>query len=459
MKVIIIGCTHAGLVAAQEILATHPETQLTIYERNNNFSFSTDGIFLSLNKQVKKLENVFVSSPDKIRKLGAVVRENHTVLRVDMERHQVRAVDMKKGKVLVDHYDKLIITTGANVRLPAIAGIDNRRVLLCKNYLQAKNVYEMTKANRRIAIVGAGYAGVELAESLTQNGNEVQLFQAQKRVLNNYFDPESADLAVKLLQEHGVTVHLNTHVKEFADAGATTIRVTTESGQFVEEMAIVCTGFIPNTKLFTGQLKMERHGALILNEYLQTSHPDVYAAGDCTAVYFNPLKQTIYAPFGTNAVRQGLLVARNVFGNCEPYMGTQSTSVLPLFGYHFATTGLTLETAKRAGLNALRADYKGIWRPPYMPKTDPVTVSLVYNRDNRKILGLQLHSKQDITQAVNTVSLAIQNNNTIDDLALVDMFFQPNFSRPFNYLNLVAQNAVTQERKHGFGQPRYTHLY
>ncbi|MDV7757434.1 FAD-dependent oxidoreductase [Liquorilactobacillus mali] len=461
MKVIIIGCTHAGLAAAREILKNHPETTLTIYERNNNFSFSSDGIFLYLKNQVKDLADIFISSPKEIRQLGATVREMHNVLSVDTKKHQLRAVDMNTGNIINDTYDKLIVTTGANVRLPAITGIDNRRVLVCKSYLQSKKIYELTQESQKIAIVGAGYVGVELAESLVtkRHVHKVDIFQSQGQILNNYFDIQTSDMIADLLKEHGITVHLNSDVSDFTDESDSTVRLITSNGNFTEDMAIVCTGFVPNTRLFTGQLAVERHGALLVNSYLQTSDPDVYAAGDCTVTHFNPTNKDIYFPLGTNAVRQGLLVARNIYGHSSPYMGTQATSALKLFDHNFATTGLTLANAKRQGLNAFSVSYTDNWRPKYMPDKEPVMLTLVYDRDNRKILGLQLASKHDITLAVNVVSVAIQNRNTIDDLSFVDMFFQPNYSRPFNYLNLIAQKAVEQEWQAGFSQPRYTYLY
>ena len=460
MKVIIIGCTHAGLTAAKEILTNHPETELTIYERNNNFSFSSDGIFLYLKNQVKNLESIFTSSPSKIRQMGAVVRDMHTVLNVDTQKKQIRAVDMQKGIIITDNYDKLIVATGANPRLPAIVGIDNSRVLLCKSFLQAQKIYTMAQSSQRIAIIGAGYAGVEFAESFAQKGYQVDLFQSSDQVLNNYFDVSTSEFVVKLLQKHHVNVHLNTNVTAFTEVTDLIIKLSTSSGDdFLEDMAIVCTGFIPNTRLFAKQLKMEKHGALLLNNYLQTSDPDVYAAGDCAVVHFNPTNKSIYAPLGTNAVRQGFLVSKNIYGNFYPYMGTQTTSALKLFGHNFAMTGLTLKNAKLHGLNAHSTVYQGNWRPDYMPYSEPATLSLVYNRDNRKILGLQLHSKKDLTQSVNTVSLAIQNSNTIDDLSMTDMFFQPNFDQPFNYLNIVAQIAVKHEKAAGFDNPRFTTLY
>jgi len=129
---------------------------------------------------------------------------------------------------------------------------------------------------------------------------------------------------------------------------------------------------------------------------------------------------------------------------------------MQLFNYTLATTGLTYEVAKQSHVPVERVVFEGNWRPSYMPSTDPLTIELTYNPENRKVLGAQFWSPHEVAQSANTVSVAIQNGNTIDDLAFVDMLFSPNFDDPFNYLNLVAQMAVDQEEKAGRTKSRVT---
>lgn len=151
-----------------------------------------------------------------------------------------------------------------------------------------------------------------------------------------------------------------------------------------------------------------------------------------------------------------MLAGINVFGNIQQYMGTQATSAMKIFGHTLASTGLTIDHALSAGMDADMVTFEGTWRPAYMPSTDDLTINLVYNRQNRRILGAQFFSKHEVAQSANAISIAIQNRNTIDDLAFVDMLFNPNFDDPFNYLNLVAQQAVEKETKRGNNHPRLT---
>lgn len=447
MKVVVIGCTHAGVAAVTQILKEHPDTEVTVYERNDNVSFLACGIALYLGRQVKHLEDMFYSSPEQLAALGANVRINHDVLKIDTNAQTIVCENLKTKEVFNDTYDKLIMASGSYVVVPPIFGIDDSRVLLCKNYDQGKQIYQTAKNHDHITIIGAGYVGVELAESYAKTNHEVTLIQGNQQMLNNYVDPLLSGEVMKLLQEHGVEVKLNERVQAFyGDDANDAVTVETDKGQYETDLAIVSTGFMANTALLQGQVAMDRHGALIINDYMQTSNPNVYAAGDACVVHFNPSKSDAYIPLATNAVRQGLLAGRNIFGDIQKYMGTQATSAIQIFENTLASTGLTLTKAKKAGLDAASVIYEDGYRYYFMPNTDKITIVLVYDRQSRKVLGAQLFSKHEVAQSANAVSICIQNNNTIDDLAFVDMLFNPNYDQTFNFLNLVAQMAIEKER-------------
>ncbi|GEN96021.1 FAD-dependent oxidoreductase [Pediococcus ethanolidurans] len=448
MKVVIVGCTHAGIAAATEIFKAHPDTEVTIYERNDNVSFLSCGISLYLTGQVKRLEDMFYATPEDLAKEGAKVRIKHDVLSVDTKAHQLKVENLDTKKVFTDTYDKLIMSTGSYVVVPPLMGIDDSRVLLCKSYDQAKQLYASAKNHKHITIVGAGYVGVELAEAYADTDHEVTLIQSHDQILNNYVDKMLSDQVTALLKKSGVHVYLNERVQAFRrDEQNDKVVIETNKTKHEADLAIVCTGFMANTELLRGQVDMDRHGAILIDDYLQTSNPDVYAAGDACVSHFNPAHNNAYIPLATNAVRQGALAGKNIFGKVQKYMGTQATSAMELFGYTLASSGLTLSSAKREGFDAASVVYKGDYRPSYMPTTDLLTIVLVYDRQNRRILGAQLFSKHEVAQSANTISVCIQNKNTIDDLAFVDMLFQPHYDEPFNYLNLVAQLAVEQERQ------------
>ena len=446
MKVIVVGCTHAGTSAVKTILKEKPGTELTVYERNDNVSFLSCGIALYVGGVVKDPQGLFYSNPEELASLGANVNMQHDVTNIDTAAKTVSVKNLVTGEEFQDTYDKLVLTIGSWPIIPPIEGIQSKNVLLCKNYNQAKEIIARKDDKKKIVVVGGGYIGIELVEAFANDGKEVTLVDGLDRILNKYLDSEFTDILEDDLRAHGVKVQLNEMVKGFKDneAGDITTVVTT-GGEYEAEMVILCVGFRPNTDLVKGQVDMMKNGAIIVNDYMQTSLPDVYAAGDSCAVNYNPNGGHAYIPLATNAVRMGLLVGKNINGPKMKYRGTQSTSGLYLNGFTIGSTGVNDASAEAFGLETRSVVLEDFYRPEFMPSNEKVLMKLVYEVGTNRIVGGQLMSKYDITQSANTLSLAIQNKMTIEDLALVDFFFQPHFDRPWNYLNLLAQKALEQE--------------
>ncbi|EOH88465.1 FAD-dependent oxidoreductase [Enterococcus pallens] len=443
MKVVVVGCTHAGTAAVKNILAVHPEAEVTVFERNDNISFLSCGIALYVGGVVKDPAGLFYSNPEELASLGAKVNMEHDVTNVDTEGKKVTAKDLKTGEEKVVDYDKLVMTTGSWPIIPPIPGIDSKNVLLCKNYNQANKIIEEAKSAQKVVVVGGGYIGIELVEAFAESGKDVTLIDGLPRILNKYLDQPFTDLLEKELEDHGVKLALGENVSEFvADENGAVKQVVTPSAQFDADMVILCVGFRPNTDLLKGKVDMLPSGAIKVNDYMQSSNPDIFAAGDSTVVHYNPTHQDSYIPLATNAVRQGMLVGQNLTEQKMKYRGTQGTSGLYLFGWNIGSTGLTSEGAKMQGIDVNVTLIEDNYRPEFMPTTEKILMELVSEKGTNRIVGAQFISKYDITQSANTMSVVIQNEMTVEDLALQDFFFQPHFDRPWNYLNILAQAAL-----------------
>ncbi|MCX0326048.1 FAD-dependent oxidoreductase [Apilactobacillus kunkeei] len=445
MKVIVIGCTHAGTFAVKQILKEHPDAEVTVYERNDNISFLSCGIALYLDGKVKDPQGLFYSNPKELSDLGANVKMLHSVKSVDTDAKTIEVENLDSHDVFTDKYDKLVMTTGSRPVLPPIEGRDNKNVFFCKNWHDAQILFEKAKDHKRIAVVGAGYIGAELAEAFSNHGHETTLINSDSHVLSKYFDKKFTDKIEELYADHNVKLELGVRVQKFS--GDDELTLSTGDHDIKADMAILCVGFQPNTELLTGKVDMMDNGAIITNEYMQSSNPDIFAAGDSAAVHFNPSETNEYIPLATNAVRQGILVGKNIEKPTTKYMGTQSSSGLQLYDYALVSTGMTVGMAERKGMKASSVVVEDNYRPEFMPTTEKVLMELVYDPSTRRILGGSLMSRYDISQSANTLSVLIQNKNTIDDLAMVDMLFQPNFDRPFHYLNILGQAAQAQEEK------------
>lgn len=443
MKVVVVGCTHAGTAAVKNILANNPEVEVTVYERNDNVSFLSCGIALYVGGVVKDAAGLFYSNPEELASLGATVKMEHNVETIDIENKQVTARNLVTNEEETVSYDKLVMTTGSWPIIPPIPGIESNNILLCKNYNQANEIIEKAKKAKKIVVVGGGYIGIELVEAFVESGKEVTLIDGLDRILNKYLDKPFTDVLEKELVDHGVTLALGENVQKFeADGVGNVTKVITPSGEFEADMVIMCVGFLPNTALLKDKVEMLPNGAIVVDKYMRSSNPDIFAAGDSAVVHYNPSGKANYIPLATNAVRQGMLVGLNIVEPKIAYRGTQGTSGLYLFGWKIGSTGVTKESAKLNNLDVETTFFEDNYRPEFMPTTENVMMELVYEKGTNRIVGGQLMSKYDITQSANTLSLAVQNKMTVEDLAISDFFFQPHFDRPWNYLNLLAQEAL-----------------
>lgn len=445
MKVIIVGCTHAGTYAASTILREHPGTQVTIYERNDTVSFLSCGIALWLDKKIANPKGLFYSSPQQLEKQGAKVEINHDVQNIDTKNKVVTVKNLKTGKVAKDHYDKLVMSTGSRPFIPPIEGVKNPNVYLCKSWNDAKRIFNKMKTTKRITVIGCGMIGAELADSFSNQGNKVYLIDQGSRPLGKYFDKRFTDIITKSYEAHNVTLAMNQQVKKISGNGPVIV-TTSDGSQFKSDIVILCVGFRPNAQLLDGKVKMIR-GTIVTNRYMQSSDPNIFAAGDCSMIYYNPTKSLFYAPLATNAVRQGLLVGKNIVEPTVRYMGTQASSGLKLYDRTIVASGMNMGMAKKFHMNVHQVVAETNYRPSFMPTTAPVLMSLVYDPKTRRILGGAFMCKHDVSMAANALSILIQNDNTIDQLAMVDMLFQPYFDAPFNYMNILGQVAVAHEDK------------
>ncbi|GKT03793.1 FAD-dependent oxidoreductase [Furfurilactobacillus entadae] len=443
MKVIVIGATHAGTFATQQILTEHPDYDVTVYERHDNLSFLSCGIALWVGGHVSDADKMFYSNPDALAQLGANMQMEHDVTDVDTANKTVTVKDLKSGDITTESYDKLVVTTGSSPVIPPIDGIDNKNVYLCKNWTHAQQLKNAVDKIKSVVVIGSGYIGAEMAEQYSLAGKDVTLIDGFSRVLAKNFDKEITDRVEKQFTDHGVKLALGQMVTSFT--GDDQVTVTTDAGSYTADMAVLCTGFKPSTDLMKGKVDMLPNGAITTDDYMRsTSNPDIFAAGDSATVHYNPTHKDDYIPLATNAVRQGILVGHNIDKPTVKYIGTQSTSAVELFGQTIAASGLTVEGAKARGVEVDSVDFEQDYRPDFMLTTTPVLCTLTWDPETHKILGGSFYSNHDVSQSANVISMAIQTGMTIETLSMVDMFFQPNYDQPVHWVSGVAMAAVAK---------------
>ncbi len=442
MKIVVVGCTHAGTAAVVNMKELYPNSQITIYEKNDNISFLSCGIALSVGNVVTDVQKLFYNSPENLASQGIITNMKHEVLDIDFDNKTLSVNNLTTGETFEDTYDKLVLTLGSWPIVPKFEGGELENIVLCKNYDHAKTIIDKTPDAQNVVVIGAGYIGVELAEAFEMKNKNVTLIDAEDRIMAKYLDKEFTDMAEAEFTKRGVNLVLGQKVQKFEGNGKVS-KVVTDKGEYEADLVVLCIGFAPNTNLVKGKLDTLPNGAIIIDEYMRTSKEDVFAAGDCCVVRFNPANENRYIPLATNAVRMGTLVAKNLLNPTLKYMGTQGTSGIKIYDLCIASTGLTEEEAKKTtSLNVSSVTVIDNYRPEFMPTFEEAKLTLVYDKDSRKVVGGQIISKIDLTQFMNTLSVVIQNEMTIEELAITDFFFQPHFNKPWSLLNIAALKAL-----------------
>jgi NADPH-dependent 2,4-dienoyl-CoA reductase/sulfur reductase-like enzyme len=444
MKIAVIGCTHAGTAAVSNMTKLYPEAKITVYEKNDNVSFLSCGIALYVGGVVQDAQGLFYSSPQELENMGVTMKMKHAVTSIDSEAKTLTAENLETGETFEDTYDKLVMTTGSWPIVPPLEGIQLNNIVLSKNFNHANNIIEKAKDAQKITVVGAGYIGIELVEAFESYGKDVTLIDSSDRILSKYLDPEYTDVIEDEFENRGITLALGETVSKFEGENGNVSKVVTTKGAYETDLVVLCIGFKPNTGLLQGQVDMLDNGAIIVNEYMQTSNEDIFAAGDSCAILYNPTGKHAYIPLATNAVRMGTLAAKNLVKKTIKYMGTQGTSGIKIYENNIASTGMTETAASFMDMNVKSITILESDRPEFMPSYEPVTLKVVYEEETRRIVGAQVMSKADLTQSINTLSVCIQNRMTIDELGFIDFFFQPHYNKPWNFLNQAGLQAMQQ---------------
>lgn len=440
-KIVIIGANHAGTAAVNTILDHYPDQEVVVFDANSNISFLGCGMALWIGGQIEGPKGLFYSSQKLLEEKGARVLMETTVTGIDFDKKTIDAVNAQ-GASFREPYDKLILATGSRPVIPDFPGKHLKNVQQVKRYQDAAEVIDKLQKEdiRTVAVAGAGYIGVELAEAFHRNGKEVVLLDAAPTCLSGYYDSRFTNRMAKTLEEHGVRLAFRQPLIRLEGNGRVE-RVVTPEAAYECDMAVLALGFSPNSSLGGGRLNTFKNGAYLVDRRQRTNLPDVYAIGDCAVVYDNAIDEVNYIALATNAVRSGIIAAHNACGTPLESPGVQGSNGISIWGLNMVSTGLTLEKAKAHGIDALATDYEDDQKPRFMNHNEKVTIRIVYERSSRVILGAQMMSRYDISMGIHLFSLAIQEKTTIDQLKLLDLFFLPHFNQPYNYITMAALSA------------------
>ncbi|WP_348736381.1 FAD-dependent oxidoreductase [Spiroplasma endosymbiont of Ammophila pubescens] len=439
MKIIVVGINHAGTTAVRTLRRLDQKAEIVTYDKNNNISFLGCGIALWVSGEVKDPNDLFYASPEVLKNEGIKVNMEHEVLSIDNKNQKIRVKDLKSGNEFDDNYDKLILAIGSWPIIPPIEGIKQEGIHIVKWFQHGELVKKANddKNIQNVVVCGAGYIGVELVDAFHKKGKNVTLVDISDRIMPRYYDKPFTDKVEAAMRKASVNLRGGEKVIKFEGNNNKVTKVVTDKGSYDADLVIWSVGFKPATEILNGVIDLDKNAAIKVDQYMQTSDPNIFAIGDCVEVYDNAKKQPAYIALATNAVRTGVIAAVNALkpaGLASP--GFQGSNAINVFGWALASTGMTETVAKDLGFDYDQITLTDNDRPEFMDTYQEVLIKILWDKKTRKIIGAQVASNANHTEVMYMFSLAIMKGVTIDELPLIDIFFLPHFNKPYNFITL-----------------------
>lgn len=436
MKIIIIGAQAAGASAAAKAKRRDPNATICIYEKSDIVSFGACGLPYFIGNHFGDENEMISRTPEQFAKDGIEIKTLHEVIAIDPNLKKVTVKDIKNNNCFDDDYDKLLIAVGA---IPIIPPLENRQL---ENIFTLRDMYDglaIKKAlnqNTNVVVIGAGYIGLEITESLVKLNKNVKLIQLDDRVLTDAFDPELTEIIEENLKQH-CDLNLQEQVQGFEGEQKVT-HVITDKAKYPADIVIIATGVKPNSEVYK-HLNIETlsNGAIVVDNYGQTNIADIYAAGDCVALHHRVSQSMTYIPLATGANKLGKIVGDNLAGGNNQFPGTLGTSALRVFDIEAGRTGLTEQQAIKTGIPYKTVVVKDKNHSNYVEGQTSVTAKLIYHAETRILLGGQIAGGSGAVLRTNSLATAIWANMKIDELAMMDFLYAPPFSRPWDILNIA----------------------
>lgn len=456
MKVIIVGGVAGGASAAARLRRLDESAQIIMLERSGYVSYANCGLPYYIGGTIKEQRSLTLQTPASFAaRFNVEARVQHEVLAIDRESKTVTVRDLTNGQEYTENYDNLILAPGARPVVPPLPGVDSSKIYTLRTVEDTLRLREavLNKQIKSVAVVGAGFVGVEMAENLQELGLEVSLIQREEHILPP-LDKDMASFLHAHMRAQGVKLLLNQNVTAFAETAAGIDVLLQDQPAVSVDMVVLAVGVAPETDLARAAgLQLGVKGSIMVNEHMQTSDADIYAVGDAVSVTNSVSGEKALIALAGPANKQGRIAADNIAGLDSCYKGSPATAVLKVFKMTAAFTGLNERAARAAGL-----DYEKIILAPashasYYPGGNLMTIKLLFARDSQKIIGAQIVGFDGVDKRLDVLATAMQAGLTVLALKDIDLAYAPPYSSakdPVNMAGFIAENVVTGKLRQFF---------
>lgn len=442
MKYVVVGTSHAGYEVIETLLKEDSNAEIHVFESGDKPSFLSCGIQSYLENVSPSLDSLHYASEASYKEQGVNIHVNSTVTDLDTDKKVITVEQNGQSNEVT--YDKLFLSPGGKPVTPPIDGIDQyNNVLFMRGREWADQIKQRMPQAKKAVVVGGGYIGIEAAEAFAKAGIESTIVDIADRILNTYLDQEFTDILQQNSEKHDLYFKGGETVQSLSgDDNGNVTKVVTDKNEYEADTVLFAVGVTPATEWLDGKIELGEKGIINIDHQQQTSAKDVYAGGDATLVPFAPVEEDRYIALATNSRRQGVVAAKNMTGKNMTMPRVSGTSGLQLFDYKFGQTGVHGTEVDSYDGNLGQKYVEELIHPKFMQDETTIHMKIIYDEDSHQILGGQVMSTEDVTASINTISMAISAGYTLEQLAVQDFFFQPDYDRPWNYLNVLAQQAL-----------------
>ena len=447
-RLVIIGGDAAGMsAAAQARRMTSPaELEIVAFERSSRTSYAACGLPYLVGGFVKAAESLVARSPQEHRANGIDVRIRHEVTAIDSKASTVTVRDLDTARESVEHYDELLVSTGASGVAPRWPGIDAEGVLQLRTLDDAAAMERLLDAGaRRAVVVCAGYIGLEVAEALLERGLEVTVVERLDAPMAAVLDADMAAGVADAMRTAGIDLRLGTAVSGFTTVGGRVTAVETAAGPVEADLVVIGLGVRPNADLARAAgIGVGEAGGIVVDDHLRTGTPHVWAAGDCVESRHRMTGRSVVVALGTHANKQGRVAGTNIAGGNAAFGGVLGTAITRFRGVEIARTGLSEREAGAAGFEFIGVTTEASSRAHYYPGAQPMKIKIVAERGTGRLLGAQIVGGEGAGKRIDVFATALWTGMTVAEVGGMDLSYAPPFSPVWDPVLLAAGKAAAK---------------
>jgi NADPH-dependent 2,4-dienoyl-CoA reductase/sulfur reductase-like enzyme len=452
-RIVVIGAVAAGMSAASQAKRRKKGAQVIVLERGTHVSYGACGMPYNLQDPERPMDDLVVISAEKFREeRGIDLRTEHEVLRVDREKRVLLVRDRVRGQEYEQPYDALVFATGATVVNLPLKGMDLEGVVPLRTLADGHAIKDRLASGsvKDAVILGAGYIGMEMAETLRARGVQVTVLEKLPQVIPS-FEPELAKLVHAELVRHGVRVEAGTAVTEVQRGAGGRLSVLTSRGVVEADLVLSAVGIRPNVALARAAgIALGPTGAIAVDATQRTNDPHVFAAGDCAEAFDRVVEHAVWVPLGTTANKQGKVAGANAAGASERFAGITSTAVFKVFDLEVGRTGMARADVERLGVDAVVMGSSHRTRGHGQDASKPIDTVLFVARESRRLLGAQIVGGEGVKGRIDVLATALYAKLTVDDLAALDLAYAPPLAPVWDAVLIaagVAQKALESKAR------------